>query len=97
MNTVMVTQQESSSFVPGTFSDIPDNSDSDLYSNLENVETPGNLKCTSRAYDCIGCLRLLEGGGQNIFDYNTNIVLSLTNRINLDTSHSLFEAQFALL
>lgn len=77
MNTVMVTQQESSSFVPGTFSEIPENSDSDLYSNLENAEIPGNLKCTSRAYDCIGCLRLLEGSGQSVFYCDTNIVLSL--------------------
>lgn len=77
MNTVVVTQQESSSFVPGTFSEIPKNSDTYLYPNLENAGVPGNLKCTSRAYDCIACLRLLEGGGQNVLDSDANIVLYL--------------------
>lgn len=78
-------------------SEIHENSDSDLYSNLENAGIPGNLKCTFRAYDCIGCLRLLEGGGQNVFDCHTNTVLSLTDCLNLDMSLSLFEAQFVLL
>lgn len=77
MNSVVVTQQESSSFVPRTFSEIPENSDSDLYSNLENAGVPGNLKCTSRIYNCTGCLRLLEDDGQNVFDCDANIVLSL--------------------
>lgn len=96
MNSVVVTQHESSSFVPGMFSEIPENSDSDLYSNLENAGIPGNLKCTSRAYDCIGCLRPLEGGG-HVSDYDANIVLSLTDCMNFDMSLSLFEAQFVLL
>lgn len=78
-------------------SEICENSDSDLYSNLENAGIPGNIKCTSRAYDCIGCLRLLEGGRQNVFDCDTNTVLSLTDCMNLDMSLSLFEAQFVLL
>lgn len=97
MNSVVVTQHESSSFVLGTFSEIPENSDSDLYSNLENAGIPGNLKCTSRAYDPIGCLRLLEGGGHNVSDCDANIVLSLTDCMNFDMSLSLFEAQFVLL